>query len=283
MKNLLIQLTTLAAFLIIGIAGFSQDKIYKINSEVILCTVTEIAEEEIKYTTEETGTIVYVIDKDRIEKVVLASGKELTFRVRMDDPELYAGQSSNAFKVGLFSPLMGALSLGYERSLSPGKSLEGTLGIIGVGRDINYENPKGAYVKLGMKFILRPDFTLKGMKYSHQLNGWYFRPELDMAFYSRDTQYGWGWGPTPTPPISSRKNVSAGAFMLNFGKQMVMSNVFLVDLYVGVGYGLDNNDSNYDPNTGYYENNSPYHYGFVMGEDVPFAATAGLKVGFLTK
>ncbi len=280
MKNILLNSIALTLFMIVGISVFSQDKIYKTNSEVILCKITEVAEEEVKYTTETTGNIVYVIDVDRIEKIVLENGKELTFNVRMDDPELYAHQSPNAFKFGLFSPLTGAISVGYERSLSPGKSLEGTLGIIGIGRDIDGVDPKGAYIKAGMKFILRPDFTLKGMKYSHQLNGWYFKPEFDFSFYQSDA-YSNNWGYATN---TSRKNIAAGAFILNFGKQMVLSNIFLVDLYVGVGYGADNNgDDGYDPNTGAYEYTSPYHYGFVMGQDVPLAATAGLRIGFLTK
>jgi hypothetical protein len=281
MKNPQLKSIVFLLFVTFGYTAFSQDKIYKTNSEVILCEITEIAEEEVKYTTEATGKIVYVIDVDRIERIVLENGKELTFSIRMNDPELYAHQSPNAFKLGLFSPLLGALSLGYERSLTPGKSVEGTIGIIGLGDDIDNVNPEGAYIKAGMKFILRPDFSLKGMKYAHRLNGWYFRPEINFSYYDRDNYQFSNWNPNPYPTIVSRKTIVAGALMLNFGKQMVMSNLFLVDLFVGVGYGVDNNNS--DSNTGYYEYSSPYHYGFVMGENVPFAANAGFKIGFLTK
>ena len=126
-----------------------------------------------------------------------------------------------AFKFGLFSALTGSLNVGYERSLGPGKSLEVTLGFIGVGRNIDGANSKGAYVKAGMKFILTPDFTLKGMKYAHQLNGWYFKPEVNFSFYETDVNvyYGCASG----PPANERKKVAAVAFMLNFVKQMILS------------------------------------------------------------
>lgn len=280
MKNLIFKSILFTFFLCIGSNLIAQDKIYKKNNDVVLCSVTEIGEEEVKYTTDATGEVVYVLSVDRIEKIVLENGKELVFHQRMNDPELYASDSKNAFKYGLFSPLTGALNVGYERALLPGRSVEGAIGIIGLGTDNSGYNARGAYLKAGFKFILMPDFTVKGMKYSHQLNGWYFKPEVNLSIYQRDAYQG-GWL-APSGNFG-RKDVAAGALMLNFGKQMIMSNVFLVDLFLGVGYGVDNNSYDYNPVTGYYEINSPFHYGFVLGEDVPVAFAAGLKIGFLTK
>tara|TARA_R110002050_G_scaffold149463_1_gene276112 strand:+ start:166184 stop:167023 length:840 start_codon:yes stop_codon:yes gene_type:complete len=279
MKNLLPK--ALALFLLLFAANhlFAQDKIYKKNEEVILCKVTEIGEEEIKFTKEESGELVYVLDKAKIEKIVLENGKELVFARKMTDPELYTDQNKNAFKIGLFSPMTGALSLSYERSLKPGKSIEGTLGLIGLGRDNSDKNPAGGYLKAGYKFIMTPDFEMRGMRYSHLLKGFYFKPELNFAYYGRDfVTYNYNYVQQTT-----RGSVVAGALTLSFGKQWVMSNVFLVDMFVGFGYGFDSYKTNSTSSNSEYYNNEGYHYGFIVTPDLPIAFTSGFKVGFLTK
>lgn len=278
MKTSTIKYFSLFVLIFASISVFAQDKIYKRNNEVILCEITEIGEEEIKYTIEETDDLIYVLDKARIEKIVFESGREMVFSSSMTDPEMYLGQNKNAFKVGMFSPMAGALSLGYERSLKPGSSVEGTLGLIGVGiEETRFDNPAGAYIKAGYKFISTPDFALKGMKYSHLLKGGYVKPEFAFATYQRDiTTY----NSQTSSYTESRENIVAGALMLNFGKQWVFSNVFLIDLYAGIGYGFDNMKSVQS----YYDYGGPtYHYGFTVGSNIPMAFTAGFKVGFLTK
>lgn len=280
MKNSLLKPLTFFLLLFIASTAFSQDKIYKKNDEVILCKVTEIGEDEIKYTKEASGDLVFVLDKSKIEKIVLENGKELVFTRKMTDPELYADQKKNAFKFGLFSPVTGATSLGYERSLKPGASIETSIGIIGLGLEaVNENKAKGAYLKFGYKFIMTPDFELKGMRYSHLLKGFYFRPDIAFATYNRDF---FAYDQSTGKEITERSNVVSGAIMLDFGKQWVMSDVFLVDIFVGVGYGFDNMSTK----LGYsdYNYNGPsYHYGFTIGENVPIALSAGFKVGFLTK
>jgi hypothetical protein len=280
MKNFALKTIALTLLIFTASAAFSQDKIYKKNDEVILCKVIEIGEDVIKYTLEETDDLAYVLDKAKIEKIVLGNGKELVFQSKMTDPSLYIGQSKNAFKIGMFSPLTGALNLGYERSIKPGMSVEGSLGLIGLGTDVNNRNSGGGYIKAGIKFISTPSFELRGMKYSHLLKGFYFRPEIVVSVYETDVEK-YSYNPVTFYSTYSkeRKGVVAGALVLNFGKQWVMNDVFLVDLFAGFGYGLDNfnSSSNYE----YYGPKA--HYGFILGEDIPLAGTLGLKVGFLTK
>lgn len=288
MKNYLPKTLLLFLLLFIGSSIIAQDKIYKKNEEVIECKVTEIGEDEVKYTSIETGDVIYVIDKDRIEKIVFGTGKELVFSHRMDNPELYANQKKNAFKAGMFSPLSGATSLSYERSLKPGRSAEVSLGLIGLGRKINNDDPVGGYLKLGYKFIMTPDFEIKGMKYSHLLKGWYFKPELSFALYQKNISVSQPYNPYypySQPSITQRKDVVAGALMLNFGKQIIMSDAFLVDIFVGVGYGIDNlssKDYSAYPNDYNYQTEE-YHYGFIITGEIPIALSFGFKVGFLTK
>ncbi len=280
MKNYLLKSITLFLLLFISVSIMAQDKIYTTNKDVVLCKITEIGEDEVKYTTDETGDLVYALDKDKIEKIVLENGKELVFQDKMTDPELYTDNSKNAWKLGLFSPLTGALSAGYERSIKPGQSVEGSVGIIGLGisEALNY-NQKGACFKAGYKFIMTPDYILKGMKYSHLLKGWYFRPDINLAVYNRDFEY---YDYLNNTYVSSRGEVIAGAITLSFGKQWVLSNVFLVDIYGGLGYGFDTYNTNGPSGSEYYDDGG-YHYGFVVTPDIPLSFTAGFKVGFLTK
>jgi hypothetical protein len=218
----------------------SSDKIYKKNKDVILCTIIELGEEEIKYTTEESGTLVYALNKDAIEQVVLQNGETLTFKNKMMDAEYYADNNKNAFKFGFFNPLAQNLKFGYERSLGPGKSFEVAFGF-------GWEDRAGVNFKAGYKFILSPDFYLQGMKYSHLLKGWYFRPAINIAVNE--------FGP-------------AGMIGLDWGKQIVLSNVFLVDYFIGAGFGAGGG--------GWYN-------GFGGAEGGVLYMSAGFNVGFLTK
>jgi hypothetical protein len=281
MKNIAHKLTVLILLLIVASVAYSQDKIYKLNKEVILCKIVVLGEDEVSYTMKEMGDLVIIIDADRIEKIVFESGKEITFSNKLEDPELYLGQKKNAIKVGMFSPLTGALSLGYERSIKPGQSMEGTIGLIGIGRDIENVNPGGAYIKYGYKFISTPNFAVKGMRYSHLLKGGYLKPEISFATYQQTfTSYNWIPGTNANVATSSRENVVAGTIMLNIGKQWVLGDLILVDLYGGMGYGFDNVKNL----TNAYEYGGPaYHYGFIVGSDMPLAFTAGFKVGMLIK
>ena len=79
--------------------------------------------------------------------------------------------------------------------------------------------------------------------------------------------------------IVSRNNVF-GAIILNFGRQWVFGDKFLIDLYYGIGYAFDNvNESD-----GYY---SDYIYNhFVVqkaGSGANLGVSGGLKIGLLLK
>lgn len=67
----------------------------------------------------------------------------------------------------------------------------------------------------------------------------------------------------------NRKEELAFALTLKFGKQWVFDDSFLVDWFVGFGYGLSSVDE-------------AINYGFVAGtEDFPVAFTSGLRVGWV--
>jgi len=269
-------ITGIAALLLVSLFGFSQDQIIKKNNDTLNCKIKEVAMDEIKYSLPDfPSDVSFSVDKDVVHKVVFSNGKELVIKKEMTNPANYIDDKKNAIKLDFLSPLTGNLTLSYERSLKPARSIEGTIGIIGLGADPNDLDPRGVFTKFAMKFIKSPDFYLRGMRYAHLLKGSYIKPEIQFGYYSRlndmfyEDPYGYYGG-----YYQERKENITFAIMLNIGKQWVFDNSFLVDWYVGVGYGFDSNDDSY----------SEYHYSFAhAGDDLPLSFTAGLKIGFLFK
>lgn len=273
MKKFYFLLMTVVA-LFVSQSTIAQDIILKTDDSLIKCKIKEIGLDEIKYTlTDYPDHVVFSLDKDHISKITFENGKEMTFQKEMTNPENYKDNKKNALKIGFLSPLTGSTSFSYERSLRPGRSLEATLGIIGLGLDPDDRNPGGAFLKFGYKFIKDPDYYLRGMRYAHILKGGYIKPELALAIFSRDgiTYY----DTYPYYGHESRSNIVSGAVQLVFGKQWVFDNVFLVDLYGGIGYGFSSGDES-DENF--------YHYGYIFtSNEFPMAFSGGLKIGFLFK
>lgn len=264
--NLLILIITLLSF-----SGFTQDRIIKITKDTIVCQIKEIGDDEVKYTQKDfRGDVLFGIDKNKVSKIIFIDGKELTFKDSMYDPAQYNDQNKNALKVGFLSPLFGATSFSFEHSLRPGNSIEATLGIIGLGTDIDDNSPAGAYFKFGYKFIKSPDFYLKGMQYSHVLKGAYIKPEVSFSTYNSKEGADYDYNGNLISN-GSTKTTTMFAIMLNFGKQWVFQDRFLIDWFTGVGYGFG--DANGD---------NPFHYAFLGGSSgSSFAITSGLKIGVL--
>ncbi|MBN1339021.1 MAG: hypothetical protein JXA03_06850 [Bacteroidales bacterium] len=264
-----ILLLLLTALFLAGQTVFSQDQIYKRNNDSILCKVKEVGTEDIKYSLPGyPEDLVFSIDREKVLKIVFENGKEMVFEKEMINPENYADNKKNAFKVDFLSPLTGNTTFWYERSLKPGSSLEAALGIIGLGVDPDNNNPRGAFFKFGYKAIRRPDFYLKGMRYAHILKGAYIRPEISVGYYSLSINEDYYYYYYDRKKV--RKEYFAMALHLNFGKQWVFNNSLLVDWFAGVGYGFDS------------EGEGRYHFGWASADrSLPVSGTAGLKVGFL--
>ncbi|MDP3441897.1 MAG: hypothetical protein Q8T08_03470 [Ignavibacteria bacterium] len=264
----------------------AQDMILKKNNEIIKCKIKEIGLDEVKYTIPEySAEVTFSIDKDNLTKVIFENGKEMEFQKAMTDPANYIENKKNSLEVEFMSPITGNLTFAYERSLKPGRSMEGTLGLIGLGVNVNDENAGGAFVKFGYKFIKDPDFYLRGMKYAHILKGAYVKPEIALGLMGRDyyDYYNYGgyydqWGNwIYQDPQQGRETVFSGTIQLVIGKQWVFDNAFLVDWYGGVGYGFTTqSNSDYDSN--------PYYYGYTIADAAfPISFSAGLRLGYLFK
>lgn len=251
---------------------FSQDQmILKGSKEVMNVNVIEIGNTSVRYTVYgDTTELIFNMEKRLIAEIVTAEGDKYAFADPLTDPAMYAGQKKNALKFGFFNPFLGSLQFSYERSLQPGKSIETTLGLIGLGVDVAGINPAGATVKFGYKMIKTPDYLIPGMRAKHILNGGYIKPEVILNYFNYDDNY-YDYYASPT---GTRESSFSGAIVLNFGKQWIMNN-FLVDLFVGTGFGFASNSG------GDYDNGGLY-YGFAGAwPDFPIAFTGGLKIGFL--
>ena len=258
----------LVIFNILSIVGYTQDRIIKITRDTIICEVKEIGDDEIKYTQKEyKGDVLFGIDKNKVFRIIFSDGKELKIKDSMYDPAQYEKQHKNALKVGFLSPIFGATSFSFEHSLKPGSSIEATLGVIGLGDNINGDASSGLYLKFGYKFIKSPDFYLKGTRYAHILKGAYIRPEVIFSSYSEtpniDNYYTSGSG--------AKETVTMFALMLNTGKQWVINDWLLFDWFVGAGYGF-----------GDAKNSNAFRFAFLGGgSDSKFVMTSGIRIGIL--
>jgi len=262
-------------FLLVSIVLFGQekfaDKLIKRDGSVIVCKVREIGDDEVKYVLEEYNhDVIFGIDKNKVATIQFGDGHELKLSDSMLGDENYTSQRKNALKFNFFSPLAGATAFSFEHSLKPGRSIETGIGFIGLGQRIDGYRASGVFINAGYKFIKDPDFYVKGMRYAHVLKGSYFKPELAMSIYKYSNHTLMGGNTVSDPDI----NVAMFAFILNVGKQWVFADRFLVDWYIGAGYGFGHNE----------ESDNARHYAFLGGtSDTPLVLNSGFRIGLLLK
>ncbi len=268
---------TLTFFLlfIFTLAASAQDKIIKKNAEIINCKVTEIGADEVKYYYAESPKLIFGIDKALVDRIEFGTGEVIEIEDNTSrNPEYYANQSKNALKLNFLSPLFGTTEFVYERSLKPGQSWEVALGIVGLGNDIQDNDPLGVYGKFAWKFMRDPDFYIHRMHYSHILKGAYFAPEIAIRYMAYDGYYWDSYydvnGNYHYESGNERETRATLAFMLKLGKQWVFDESFLIDTYFGLGYGIGADDEDGLP------------YGFIVApDDFPIAVTSGIRIGWV--
>jgi hypothetical protein len=262
------------------------DRIYKKGGEVIPARIMEVGDVEIRYKLDaDPEGLSYGIAKDKVAKVVYANGRSETYVSGLKDNALYEGQSRNALKLNILSPLSGYLGLTFEHSMGPGKAMEFNLAIIGLGKNpsvdyISYPAPqevkrdaRGVGVGFGYKFIKTPDFLVRDIRFAHLLQGGYVKPVVYLGTYGENVINN-----KTNVPTTERRSVVYGSLMIEMGKQWVFSESVLFDIYGGVGYAFDNNTNEDFINT--FNNGS--HFNFVsFGSTGGFALSAGLRFGVL--
>lgn len=285
MKKVIFCLFTL--FLVMGTLH-AQDKIYRKNGKIISATIIEIGSSEIKYKNAgEENSPVYVLERDRINKIEYENGKVERFTPNLRDPEQYAEQLHKAIKIDFLGPLLGYSQISFEKSTGVGKGYELTLGIIGAGKNqvldyyynslrLEKRNQFGISLAAGYKFSKLPDFLFGRTRFTHLMQGGYAKPIIYLGNYSENrvaykanNQY-----------VVERQNIFFGALQIELGKQWVFGDKFLIDTYWGFGYGFDNKKSD-----GFYnDNTSAYNYiNARLGRSPGFSTTFAIKLGLLIK
>ncbi len=277
-------------------AGISQDKIYRNNGKIVEAKIIEIGSSEIKYKefNNPDGPI-YVLEADRIKKIVFQNGKEQKFEDNLKDPERYAGQGNKAIKLNFLSPLYGYTEIGFEKSTGVGKGFEVSLGIIGAGKSgsLGYYNgqfqeikrsPSGFFVSGGFKFGKLPDFILFGKsKSSHLMQGTYVKPILYIGNYSENQML----EKSSNVFEKGKQKVTFGALQIELGRHWVMGERFMLDMYWVVWYGFDNKESSIkylNSNNYYFDEDAAFNYvNTRAGRSPGLSATFGIKAGWLLK
>jgi hypothetical protein len=274
MKNLVL----FAIFFFITANLFGQaelDSIYTKEGTIITGKVIEIGPSEVRYTQPQKNLdVVFVMYRSGIDRIVFSGGQVQEFETGTQYMETIAGNSEelfhiqrkNALKIDFLSIAANTITLTYERSLRPGRSVEFSGGLIGMGMGLEEEDASGFLFRGGYKFAKDPDFYLKEMRYSHILKGSYIKFEIDFATYSVT-------GAKSYFGKEERYNITKYAFLVVLGKQWVFSDRIVVDSYSGIGLGKNSLDDDFD---------LAYPYGFTaLGDNFPMAVSFGLRLGFL--
>lgn len=250
----------------------AQAKLYRINpADTIDCKIKEIGEDLIRYITPEYGEdLEFSVDKNNVLKIIFQDGREMTFSHTMFGKEHYETQRKNAIKLSFLSLVYNSPTFSYERSIKPGQSMVFGLGVIGAGYDAPEENARGVILKAGYKFMTSPSYYNRKLRYAHILKGGYVKPEITFVTYTSlvyGIDYdGYGFD------YEERGRTTLCTIMITGGKQWVFNDIFLIDLFGGIGYGFG-----YAPN-----NENGWHYNFIgVVDHMPLAFTAGINVGIL--
>lgn len=289
MKKLICVFVLLLVFQIIAQA---QDKIIRKNGAAIACKILEIGTEEIKYVpSDNLSGPTYSIAKDKIKYIVFANGKKESYEVSWKNHEQYSDQLKHAIKIDFFAPLLGYSQISYEKNLGVGKAYEIGLGIIGLGSStqLSYYNTQlhtikkkqaGAFISAGYKFNKLPEYLFGKTRLTHIMQGSYAKPILYVGNYAENRIAFKGNSNYEV----EKQNVTFVALQVELGKQWIFGDKFLLDGYLGIGYGADNKRSSNDWDYSTSTDLSAFNYANIrLGKSPGISFTFGLKLGLLVK
>ncbi|MBP1646401.1 MAG: hypothetical protein H6Q16_1979 [Bacteroidetes bacterium] len=189
----------------------------------------------------------------------------------------------NAVKINPFSPFLGFTQFTYERYLFNNYTIEGGLGLIGLGNNASGFHQRGVNLRGGVKMIFWHN------KYK-LLRGFYIKPELFFANYTKDvlvygTQIGVGYTPQGETYIyyynddyTKNHNFKTISAILNVGYQFLFGNIVTLDINFGLG-------ANYciSPikQSNWFNFDQGYMYGIFTDDEKRYggAVSSSLKLG----
>jgi len=264
--------------------GQAQDLIVKKNSVIIVCCIQEIGLYDISYTLPDyPPSVSFSISKENVFKIVYENGISIGFKKADFVQPGNENLKKHAFKLEPLTPFWGYTNLSYERSISQGRSLEGTLGIVGLGFNMYSGNPAGIVLKAGYKFIRLPVSDIYAHKNVRLLEGLYLKPEISVGVIIMDIDYWfytWTMGDfRAIDEGSERRPVSSVYGSLVLGKQWIVFNNLVIDIYAGLGGGYSHFKKKKDV---YYYNSSMSNYYYLQyGTMGSVIISYGLKFGYL--
>lgn len=268
MKKVILTMFILFGFFSVStqaqdIIEFKDNK--KVEAKVLLVTSEYI---EYRYHDMPNGPI-FEVNVMELNKIRFSNGTIHNFdNSPVSDEIFYAGNKRNIIKLNFLQLITNTTELHYERSLRPGLSLEGSVGIIGIGINSGDFDHSGFFVKFAPRIIKQPNSQRHFNRNTHILRGFFIKPELMIGHYKEkiDDYY-------------QVREFSSPFFTLSIllGNQFVFSNTFSLELYGGAGIGSYKEGSSV--------NDRPYYGEITPGYGVltqgGFYLTGGVKVGYL--
>ena len=281
MKKLLLILACSVAFLEVA----AQDMIIYKDKTIDEVTIIEVNPDFIKY--REYGAPVnsatFSIEKDYLSKIIFESGRVMDLsKTMMDDERIYANQRRHGIKLDIGAISQNYMFIVYEEAINPSSSWEAGALFVGAGYENQNgwndpEHAMGAGLYTGFKFKRSPNFYMQRMRYGHIMRGSYIKPNLMITTFNYD-RIDYDHPPDPVTFMypTTRESAFAGAAMLEFGNQLVLSERLMVEYSAGFGYGFTTKQV--------YWNYSNYGFSGGVGTDLaPYVWNFGLKVGYLLK
>lgn len=206
---------------------------------------------------------------------------------------LFQEQKKHIFKINPLFILLKNFSCSFEHAIQPRRSLEYQIGFVGLGlKDHRFRTVyQGTLDETEIKTISEGFFFSVGYKiyrtprhYRHKphiLRGDYLKPELAVGFYNI---YNFS---SFTPPMgaaftipSSKNSINYKALMLNFGSQMIFADLISLDVFWGIGLGVDNVPSVQNRFLYFGEEHPGLH---KTNTGASMAFKAGINIGILLK
>lgn len=193
-------------------------------------------------------------------------------------------EKKHALKFNVIAPFKNHFVFIYEHNIKTYKTLEGSLGIIGVGMQYQSTSNKypstyaaqGLFLKLAYKNILKKRRNpgkpaLSGTYLKYEIGYTRFKEQISEYIYTYFIPYN-----SFMLYQESENNVQAFSMMVLIGQQFVIKNTTLVNFYGGFGSIFDNRpiDFYYD----YYKND---YIGKHLNYSGRFSVDFGMSIGFL--
>ncbi len=272
---------------------WGQDILQKTNKSKLEVKIIEIGSDEIKYRNyNDLEGPIYVISKQDVVSIQLENGEKIEFEKDL----LAISESSNSHKrkaimITPFGPIARHFAMGYQQWIAPKIIFDAKVGVIGVGLkpkeyDVFNDEKQGAFVTVGNKMMFQQLTYNKGTRLVHPLAGAYFKPQISFSYFTNKEQifiydtlnY------VPIVQVAKFRNWS-GAINLTIGKQWLIADIILLDIYVGGGYGFANRKTDFIyPANSYFDNNIPSNFhSHTISENwsIPISFTSGISIGLL--